>query len=147
MKIRYFSLLFGLIFLIVGILGFIPALLSPPPQGGPAMAVPAYYGYLFGLFPVNVLHNLVHILLGLWGIAAWRNLAASRLYARGLAVIYAILTIFGVIPGLDTVFGLVPLYSNDIWLHAVSAVISAYFGWAAVPTVAAVPHSSGGFHR
>ncbi len=147
MKTRYFALLFGLIFLIGGILGFIPALLTPPPSGGPPMAVGAYYGHLFGLFPVNALHNLLHVLLGLWGIAAWRSFTASRTYARGLTVIYAILTVFGLIPGLDTIFGLVPLYSNDIWLHAVAAIIAAYFGWAAVPVATAAHQPTGGIRR
>lgn len=147
MKTRYFALVFGLAFLIVGILGFVPSLLTAPPSGRPPMAVGSYYGDLFGLFPVNVLHNLVHLVLGLWGIAAWRSFMAARIYARGLTVIYAILTIFGLIPGLNTIFGLVPLYSNDIWLHAVAAIIAAYFGWAAVPAVATAQEPTGGARR
>jgi hypothetical protein len=147
MRTRYFSLVFGLIFLIVGILGFVPSLMTPPAPQGPAMAVGSYYGYLFGLFPVNALHNLVHILIGLWGIAAWRTFAASRVFARGLAIIYIVLAVFGLIPGLNTLFGLVPLYSHDIWLHAVTAVIAAYFGWAAVPAVTTAQEPTPGVRR
>jgi hypothetical protein len=135
MRTRYFSLVFGSLFLIAGILGFIPGLLTPPPGGAPAVAVSAFYGYLLSLFPVNALHNVVHLVLGLWGIAAWQSFTEARTYARGLTLIYAILAICGVIPGLDTIFGLVPLYSNDIWLHALAAIIAAYFGWAAAPAV------------
>jgi hypothetical protein len=35
----------------------------------------------------------------------------------------------GLVPGLNTMFGLVPLFGNDIWLHALLAGIAAYFGW------------------
>lgn len=147
MKTRYFALVFGLIFLVVGILGFIPRLLVQPTAGGPPMAVNSYFGYLFGLFPVNVLHSLVHVILGLWGIAAWRTFLGARVYARSLTVIYAVLAIFGLIPGLNTLFGLVPLYSNNIWLHAVAAIIAAYFGWAAVPSVTTAQEPTSGIRR
>ncbi|MBY0430586.1 MAG: DUF4383 domain-containing protein [Rhodospirillales bacterium] len=132
MRTRYFALVFGIAFLAAGILGFIPQLLTPP-IGAPPLRVNSFYGVLLGLFPVNVLHNLVHILLGLWGLAAWRSFPAARNYARGVAVIYAVLAVFGLIPGLATLFGLVPLFGHDIWLHAVSAAIAAYFGWAPMP--------------
>ena len=95
----------------------------------------SYYGYLFALFPVNVLHNLGHVLLGLWGLAAWRSFTAARTYARSMTVIYAVLAVCGLIPGLNTLFGLAPLFSNDIWLHAIAAIVAAYFGWAPVPAV------------
>jgi hypothetical protein len=87
-------------------------------------------GYLLGLFPVNVLHNLIHILFGIWGIVAYRRFADSRMYARGVAIIYGIFTIMGLIPVLNTAFGLVPIYGNDIWLHGLIAIVSAIFGWA-----------------
>jgi hypothetical protein len=57
--------------------------------------------------------------------------AASRVYFRSVAVIYAVLAIMGLIAAanLHTTFGLVPLYGNDVWLHAVLAVAAAYFGF------------------
>ena len=38
----------------------------------------------------------------------------------------------GLVPALrlDTTFGLVPLYGNDIWLHALLAIGAGYFGFA-----------------
>lgn len=147
MKTRYFALVFGLLFLVGGILGFIPRLLSPPSAGGPPMAVTSYFGYLFGLFPVNALHSLVHVVLGLWGIAAWRAFSSARIYARALTVIYGVLAICGLIPNVNTLFGLVPLYSNDIWLHALSAIIAAYFGWAALPAVTTAQEPTSGVRR
>ena len=127
MNTRTFALIFGIVFLLAGIAGFIPALLQPP-QGG-AIAPGAHHMLLLGMFPVNPLHNIVHLLFGLWGLAASRGQAAAVLYARGVALIYAVLTVAGFIPRLDDLFGLVPLYGNDIWLHAALAVVAAYFGW------------------
>jgi hypothetical protein len=136
MKTRYFALVLGIVYLLVGILGFIPASLSPPGAVGPedthGLSVTALHGRLMGLFPVNVLHSIVHVLIGIWGIAAYRNFDGARVFARGLAIIYAVLAVMGLIPGLDTVFGLVPLYSHDVWLHAATAIVAAYFGWGAV---------------
>lgn len=85
---------------------------------------------LFGLFPVNVLHNLVHILFGAWGLVAARSLGAARTYARVVAIAYALLTIMGLIPATNTTFGLVPIYGHDVWLHALLAIVAAYFGFA-----------------
>ncbi len=132
MKTRYFALIFGFVYLIVGILGFVPGLLTTPVEA-PPMAVETGFGLLFGLFPVNVLHNVVHFLLGLWGVMAWRSFGSARVYSKSLAVIFGVLTIMGLIPVLWTTFGLIPLYGHDIWLHAITAVVAAYFGWAAQP--------------
>jgi hypothetical protein len=91
--------------------------------------VPAGYGLLFGLFPVNVVHNLVHLGVGIWGIAAYATYPAARVYAQALAVIFGILTIMGFFPVLSTLFGLAPLFGHDIWLHALTAIVAAYFGF------------------
>jgi hypothetical protein len=129
-KTRYYALVMGIIFAVVGIAGFIPGLLSPL-DPGVELTVTALSGRLLGLFPVNVLHSLVHLLFGIWGIAAYRSFSASRGYARSVAVIYAVLLIMGFIPGLRTTFGLIPLYGHDIWLHALIAVSAACFGFMA----------------
>lgn len=129
MATRYFALIAGIAYTLVGVLGFFPAMLTPPGATAPDLAVSGGYGYLLGLFPVNVLHNLVHVALGVWGLAAYREWDAAKGYARGLAVIYGILTVMGLIPGLNTMFGLAPLFGHDVWLHALTAVLAAYFGW------------------
>ena len=131
MTVRTFALVAGIAYLAAGVLGFIPQLLSPPPANAPHVGITAFYGYLLGLFPVNFLHNLVHLAIGAWGIAASRMAGGARTYAKALAIIYGILTIMGLIPGLSTLFGLVPLFGHDVWLHAITAIIAAYFGWAA----------------
>lgn len=129
MSTRYFALILGIIYTLVGLLGFIPGLLSEPAAVEGDLAVDALSGYLLGLFPVNILHTLVHLLVGILGIIAYRSFDASRTYSRAIAVLFAILAIMGLIPGLNTTFGLIPLFSHDIWLHALTALAGAYFGW------------------
>lgn len=130
MGTRYFALIFGIVYTLAGVMGFIPGLVRQP-AAAPDIAVTALYGYLLGLFPVNILHTLVHLVVGIWGIAAYRSYAGARTYARSLAVIFGVLAVFGLIPGLNTLFGLVPLFGHDIWLHALTAIIAAYFGFMA----------------
>lgn len=128
--IRTFALIFGIIYVLVGILGFVPAA-NPHSADLPPIAVDSFYGRLLGLFPVNLLHNIVHILIGAWGILSSRTVAASRFYGKALAIIYALLAVMGIVPGLNTTFGLIPIFGHDVWLHAGSALIAAYFGWIA----------------
>ena len=129
MSTRHFALIFGIVFAIVGLAGFIPAFLGAPVADEPALAVEASRGRLLGLFPVNVLHNLVHLAFGVWGIAAYRSHGAAKLYGKSVAVIYGVLVVLGLIPVLNTTFGLIPLYGHDVWLHAALALVAAYFGF------------------
>jgi hypothetical protein len=59
-------------------------------------------------------------------LVAASSLAGAVVYARGVAVIYALLTVLGLIPATNTAFGLVPIYGHDVWLHA---AVAAYFGF------------------
>lgn len=129
MQTRYFALVVGIVFVLIGVLGFVPGITADPPATARELEVEANYGYLLGLFPVNVLHNLVHLLFGVAGIVAYRTYRHAKLYAQALAVIYVVLAIFGLIPDLRTLFGLVPLFGHDIWLHALLALGGAYFGF------------------
>lgn len=135
--VRYFALTLGIVFLIVGVAGFIPGLTTQH-AGAPELAVHGPgHGYLLGLFHVNLLHNLVHLAFGVWGVIAYRSYDASRLYARGVAVIYGVLVVFGLCPDprINTLFGLVPVHGHDVWLHAVLALAGAVFGWAPLGAV------------
>lgn len=134
MNTRTFALVMGIVFIVVGIAGFVPGLVtySTVPTGG-EVAVDAGHGRLLGIFPVNAMHNLVHLIFGVWGVIAYRSFAGARTYAKVTAVAYAVLTVFGLIPGLNTLFGLAPLYGHDVWLHALIALAAAYFGFASVP--------------
>jgi hypothetical protein len=130
MNTRYFSLVLGIIFLLIGIAGFVPGLLQTP-EPAADVEVTQSFGRLMGLFPVNALHNLVHIIFGIWGIAAYRSYTGARTYSKAVAIIYAVLAVMGIIPRLNTTYGLIPLYGHDIWLHALIAIAAAYFGFVA----------------
>lgn len=134
MNARHFALVLGIVYTIVGVAGFIPALIQAPEATAPAVNVDTLYGRLLGLFPVNILHTVVHLGTGLWGLFAAKSLTSAVTFAKALAVIYIVLTVMGLIPGLNTVFGLIPLYGHDVWLHAGTAVIAAYFGFSRAAT-------------
>ena len=124
MDTKRFALVAGIAYLLIGIAGFFPDLLTAWPSGSPELRVDALQGLLLGLFPVNLLHTLVHLAIGVWGLIAARALGASIFYSKSLAVM-------GLIPGFNSVFGLLPLHGNDIWLHAGTAILGAYFGYFA----------------
>lgn len=132
MDIRRFTMIAGILFVLVGIAGFVPGLTTMPRAMDPAMTADMAYGRLFGLFPVNWIHNVVHLAFGVWALAASKNFVQSRIYCRASSIIYGVLTVAGLIPGLNTMFGLVPLHSHDVWLHAVIAIGAAYFGYVKV---------------
>jgi hypothetical protein len=123
------ALLFGVVFLLAGISGFFP---SPVPPDAPPLTVEHGHGLALGLFPINTLHNIVHLLFGALGIAAARGaIMSARGYFQLVAALYALLVVLGLIPATQTTFGLIPIWGNDIWLHALIAAGAAYFGFAA----------------
>ena len=134
-SIQMFARIYGIAFLVVGVAGFIPGVTQP--HDHPELALEAGSGLLFGLFPVNALHNLVHLVFGAWGLFAARGFGSAQIYARAVAIIYGVLTLMGLIPATNTTFGLVPIYGHDVWLHALLAAIAAYFGFAYRETPAA----------
>jgi hypothetical protein len=136
---RRFALLSGILFLLLGLAGFVPPLVGEMHPEHPPLTLDANAGQLFGLFPVNLLHNLLHIIFGLSGIVASRRLSSAKFYSRNIAIIYLMLTIAGFLPGLQNGFGLVPLYGNDIWLHPLFALLAAYYGWLHRDTVVSAP--------
>ena len=129
MSSREFARVIGVIFLIVGVLGFVPAVKSPPPLMGPQIAADGSYGLLFGWFPVNWIHNVAHLGIGVVGSRSSRTMGDARAFARGLTLFYGGLAMIGLIPALNTTFGLIPLFGHDIWLHAGTAAVAAYFGF------------------
>jgi len=134
MDTRRAALLFGIVFLAVGILGFVPGVNQMHhgdlanehlTVGGPG------HGNLLGLFHVNVLHNAVHLLFGVMGLVMSRTLPAARTYFRVVAVAYLLLTVMGLISAANmwNTFGFVPINGNDVWLHALLGIVGAYFGF------------------
>jgi len=129
MKPSTFALTFGIVFLIAGLMGLVPLFLVPPPIDAPPTNFTLLYGYLLGLFPVNLLHSLMNIVVGARGFSAWRGGSSPTRFARGIAILFGALAVMGMLPMLKTALGIMPLHGNDVWLHGISAVIAAYFGW------------------
>ena len=94
------------------------------------MTVEHGHGMALGLFPINTLHNIVHLLFGILGIAAARGaILSAREYFQVVAIAYGLLAVLGLIPATQTTFGLVPIWGADVWLHALLAAVAAYFGF------------------
>ena len=106
------ALVIGGGFILVALLGFFTS-------GMNMDADPATASKLLGIFPVNALHNVVHLLFGIWGIMAARTHGAARSYCIGAGAIYALLAVAGWF--VPNGFGLVPIGGADVWLHVVLA--------------------------
>jgi len=130
MAIGTLATVFGVVFLLVGVAGFFAA---PPPPDALPLSANHGHGLALGLFPVNTLHNVVHLLFGALGLMAARGiLLGARAYFQLLAVAYALLAVLGVLPATQTTFGLIPIYGNDVWLHALIALAAGVIGFTNV---------------
>ena len=108
MNTRTFAMIFGIVFLAVGVLGFVPGVVQNSMGEG---------------------LNQHGMLLGLWGLAASRSLGGAVAYFKVVAIAYALLTILGLIPSTAYLFNMIPLGGNDVYLHAALALVAAYFGF------------------
>lgn len=132
---RLVALALGIIFLTIGIAGFIPQFMAFPADAPvtdvyiPRLTSSDGYGHLFGLFPTNYVHNAVHIVVGLLGLAAATSFSGAMVYNQGFAVMYAAIVLFGLLPATNTTFGLMPIYGNNVWFNALTAVLAAYAGF------------------
>ena len=111
-----FALITGIVYTLLGIAGLFPAALGN--------------GYL-GLFPMNVPLSVLHLVIGVGGLAAASRSRYGRAYARAAAVILGLLGVMGLVHGLGNAFGLLPLHGHNVWLHLGTAAIAAWFGWRA----------------
>jgi hypothetical protein len=136
---RMVASLLGIAFIAAGVAGFAPALTPPPPADAPRLALSAHYGYLLGLFPVNAVHSLFHLGIGILGLLAGQRRTTARTYVRVFAVALGVLTIAGAVPPLNTLLGLAPIFGHDVWLHGVEAAAAGYVGFVMVDPGGRVP--------
>lgn len=125
MPIRYCALILGVLFLGLGLAGF---LFSAGSGAADAILGPGY-GKALGLFPTNYFHNAIRVLVGLWGIAAFTSLSGAITFNQIFALMYAAIAVLGLLPVTNTVFGTMPIYGNNIWVSALTAGIAYYYGF------------------
>jgi hypothetical protein len=123
---RGFALVFGAIYVVVGLLGFIRPLTDAP---GDAV-LHHHTANLLGIFSINWFHNLAHIAIGALGLAAARQTNTSRLYAQAIGVAYAGLFVIGLFTG--NFLDILPLNGPDNVLHLASAVVALAIGFSAI---------------
>ncbi|MFI7674151.1 DUF4383 domain-containing protein [Actinophytocola sp. NPDC049390] len=113
--IQMIALLVSAVFLLVGILGFIPG--ATTDYDGMTFAGHESTAMLLGLFNVSILHNLVHLAFGVAGIALARTAGGARTFLIGGGIVYLILWIYGLVVDQDSAANFVPINTADNWLH------------------------------
>jgi hypothetical protein len=113
---RTLGMLFGIVFLAIGILGFVPGITTNE--------------MLLGIFMVNTVHSIVHIASGaVFLIASMSGAGAARLWFQIFGLIYAVVAIMGFVVGNGMIFNLISNNTADTWLHVVLAVVMLLIGF------------------
>jgi uncharacterized protein DUF4383 len=111
------ALLFGVVFLLIGILGFVPAV--------------APNEMLLNIFHVNPAHNAVHLLTGVIAlVAGMAGVGASKTFFKIFGVVYGLVAVLGFVVGDGMLLGLISNNAADTWLHVGIAVVSLIIGFA-----------------
>ena len=109
------ALAVGVVFLLVGVLGFVPGITSDYDTLGAAGHQSE--AMLLGIFQVSVLHNIVHLLFGIGGILMARRRDTARTFLVGGGIVYLVLWVYGLLIDHDSSANFVPLNNADNWLH------------------------------
>ncbi len=109
--------LFGVVFLLIGIVGFVPAV--------------APNEMLLNVFHVNAAHNAVHLLTGIVALlAGMAGVGASKTFFKIFGVVYGLVAVLGFVVGDGILLGLISNNMADTWLHVGIAVVSLIIGFA-----------------
>jgi len=120
MSLKRIAVIFGIVFVIVGVLGWIPAV-NPG-------------GKLLGIFDVNAAHNVVHLVTGVLAIIVGvMSEKASRVFFQVFGVIYGLVAVLGFFYGDGPLLGIVANNAADSVLHVVIAVVALYLGFGMKP--------------
>ena len=115
------GMLFGIVFLAVGILGFVPGITKND--------------MLLGIFMVNPVHSVVHIASGLvFLFASMAGAAAASLWFKIFGLVYALVAVMGFVVKDGMIFNLISNNMHDTWLHVVLAAAMLLIGFAAPKT-------------
>jgi arginine exporter protein ArgO len=115
------AMLFGIVFLVVTVLGFIPGITTDYDR---LTTFDDAGAQIFGIFGVNVLENIVHLLFGVAGLVAAATWAASRTYFVVGGIIYLAVWLYGLVIDLSSSANFLGLNDAANWLHfALGAVL------------------------
>ena len=116
-RIQKATRIVGALFLLVGVLGFIPGITT----GYHALHFAGHESdaLLLGLFQVSVLHNIVHLLFGAAALVLARTPVRARNFLIGGGVAYLFLWLYGLYVGDESAANFVPLNNADNWLHLI----------------------------
>lgn len=124
------AMVFGIVYLLVGIAGFVPQL-----GGSYGMAS----SLLFGVADTNIVHNIVHLVIGIAGLSLGRTEEGAGTFCKTFGVILILVGVLGFF--VPNFFGLMPIGGADIWIHLITGAILAFAGFAVAPSgSAAVTH-------
>jgi hypothetical protein len=116
------AILFGLVFLVVGICGFFPNITTPMPDGDGGM--------LLGIFHVNLAHNIIHLASGVvFLLCGMAGAGASRTFFKIFGIVYLLVAVLGFMNGDKPLLGVVANNMNDVWLHVALAAVMLFLGF------------------
>lgn len=122
--LKKIAIVVGVVFVLIGILGFVPGITSTHADGGK---------YLLGIFLIDGVENVIHILTGLVALAAgYTSEKSSRMFFLAFGAVYALVTIIGFVQG-DTVLGIFDVNTADNFLHLALAAAFLGIGLTAKP--------------
>jgi hypothetical protein len=115
--VKRLGVVFGFLFLLGGVLGFVPGITKDD--------------MFFGIFMVNTAHSIVHIASGaIFLIASVSGARVARLWFQIFGIVYAAVAVMGFKVGDGMIFGLISNNRYDSWGHAVLALILLLIGFA-----------------
>lgn len=126
--LRLAAMAVAVVFLVVGVAGFVPGLTTG--YDGMTFAGHESMAMLLGVFHVSVLHNVVHLLFGIVGLVLARTANGARLFLVGGGAIYVVLWLYGTVIDLSSGANFVPLDTADNWLHLAIGIGMIGLGFA-----------------
>jgi hypothetical protein len=115
MNIQKAAKWFGIIFILLGVLGFVPGVTTD--------------GYLLGIFHVDTVHNVIHLLSGIVALCCAGSASAAKSYFKIFGVIYGLVTIIGFTNG-ESILGIFSINAADNVLHLLISVVALYLGFS-----------------
>lgn len=133
MHIKNFALIGGLIMLTMGLISFLPAMNVT--EGLPPLYINMSYGMFLDLFPMNIFNKVTLLIFGLGGLGAYfttkDTLHYSIIFSKVVFWVMGALSIIGLFPETNTLFGYWPLFGFEIIVHGIFALIGGYYGYIA----------------